>query len=49
MEREMREETGIQCEHETLISVETQGTAWYRMAYAVKITGGTLKTEPDEE
>jgi 8-oxo-dGTP pyrophosphatase MutT (NUDIX family) len=49
MIREMREETGIVCKPDTLICVDTQETSWYRMAYAVEITGGTIKTKPDKE
>jgi 8-oxo-dGTP pyrophosphatase MutT (NUDIX family) len=36
MKREMREETGIECEPETLVCVQMQGTAWYRGAYALR-------------
>jgi 8-oxo-dGDP phosphatase len=49
VKRELREETGIECEPETLICMEVRGSGWYRMAFAVQPIGGALKKEPDLE
>jgi hypothetical protein len=40
----VREEAGVECSCDDLISVEVQGTGWYRFTFQCTITGGDLKT-----
>ena len=47
--RELREETGLEGEPETLLCVEVRGSGWYRLAFFVQVTGGVLKQQPDQE
>ncbi|PAV81313.1 hypothetical protein WR25_09314 [Diploscapter pachys] len=46
--REVKEETGHECEVVELLSVQVQGSGWYRFAFYCKLTGGTLKDFADE-
>ncbi|KAF8367244.1 ndx-1 [Pristionchus pacificus] len=47
--REVLEETGYTCEVLELLSMQVQGSGWYRFAFVANVTGGDLKTKPDEE
>ncbi|XP_051496890.1 8-oxo-dGDP phosphatase NUDT18 [Apus apus] len=49
--REVKEETGLECEPLTLLALEERGPAWIRFAFLARPTGGTLKTleEADAE
>ncbi|NWS63114.1 NUD18 phosphatase, partial [Chunga burmeisteri] len=51
MRREVKEETGLECEALTLLALEERGPAWIRFAFLARPTGGTLKTleEADAE
>ncbi|NXX63271.1 NUD18 phosphatase, partial [Scopus umbretta] len=51
MRREVKEETGLECEPLTLLALEERGPAWIRFAFLARPTGGTLKTleEADAE
>ncbi|NWW97580.1 NUD18 phosphatase, partial [Caloenas nicobarica] len=51
MRREVKEETGLECEAVTLLALEERGPAWIRFAFLAHPTGGTLKTleEADAE
>ncbi|XP_053124930.1 8-oxo-dGDP phosphatase NUDT18 [Hemicordylus capensis] len=51
MQREVQEETGLQCRPLTLLAVEERGPTWVRFAFLAQPTGGTLKTlqEADAE
>lgn len=42
--REVLEETGLECEPNTLLVVETAGGMWYRFVLTANIVGGELKT-----
>ncbi|KAM6395599.1 8-oxo-dGDP phosphatase NUDT18 [Rhynochetos jubatus] len=49
--REVKEETGLECDPLTLLALEERGPAWIRFAFLARPTGGTLKTleEADAE
>lgn len=47
--REVKEETGYSCDVIELLSLQVQGSGWYRYAFFCNITGGDLKTTPDQE
>ncbi|NWI54301.1 NUD18 phosphatase, partial [Calyptomena viridis] len=49
--REVKEESGLECEPLTLLALEERGPAWIRFAFLARPTGGTLKTleEADAE
>ncbi|NWR58847.1 NUD18 phosphatase, partial [Bucorvus abyssinicus] len=51
MRREVKEETGLECEALTLLALEERGPAWIRFVFLARPTGGTLKTleEADAE
>lgn len=51
MRREVKEETGLECDPLTLLVLEERGPAWIRFAFLARPTGGTLKTlaEADSE
>ncbi|NXJ89005.1 NUD18 phosphatase, partial [Corythaixoides concolor] len=51
MRREVKEETGLECQPLTLLALEERGPAWIRFAFLARPTGGTLKTleEADAE
>ncbi|XP_072932769.1 8-oxo-dGDP phosphatase NUDT18 [Epargyreus clarus] len=42
--REVLEETGLHCEPNTLLAVETAGGTWYRFVLTGEVVGGELKT-----
>ncbi|TRZ11963.1 hypothetical protein HGM15179_015132 [Zosterops borbonicus] len=44
LRREVREESGLDCEPLTLLALEERGPAWIRFAFLARATGGTLKT-----
>ncbi|EFO16726.2 hypothetical protein LOAG_11777 [Loa loa] len=47
--REVFEETGYKCEPEELLSVEVQGSGWYRFSFYCNIIGGERKVIADIE
>jgi len=47
--REVKEETGLDFEPSTLLSVEGAGGSWYRFVVAGDVTGGRLKTPADAD
>ncbi|XP_013398678.1 8-oxo-dGDP phosphatase NUDT18-like [Lingula anatina] len=47
--REVLEETGLEFEPQTLLSVETQCGTWYRFTFTGKVTGGKLKTLKEQD
>ncbi|VDK55436.1 unnamed protein product, partial [Gongylonema pulchrum] len=47
--REVLEETGYRCEPEELLSVEVQGSGWYRLSFYCNVTGGRRKVNADSE
>ncbi|XP_062452862.1 8-oxo-dGDP phosphatase NUDT18 [Rhea pennata] len=47
--REVREETGLECEPLTLLALEERGPAWIRFVFLARPTGGTLKTLQDAD
>uniref|UniRef100_UPI00398E9C48 8-oxo-dGDP phosphatase NUDT18 isoform X1 n=2 Tax=Pristiophorus japonicus TaxID=55135 RepID=UPI00398E9C48 len=47
MKREVQEETGLECEPYTLLSVEERGPRWIRFVFMAQITGGNLKNPSD--
>ncbi|XP_019370030.1 PREDICTED: 8-oxo-dGDP phosphatase NUDT18 [Gavialis gangeticus] len=51
MRREVKEETGLECDPLTLLAVEERGPAWIRFVFLAEPTGGSLKTlqEADAE
>ncbi|KAL7078137.1 hypothetical protein ACQ4LE_002540 [Meloidogyne hapla] len=49
VKRELREETGLECEVQSLLCAEVRGSGWYRLAFAVQPTTENLKNEPDHE
>ncbi|XP_048368007.1 8-oxo-dGDP phosphatase NUDT18 [Sphaerodactylus townsendi] len=51
MQREVKEETGLECQPLTLLAVEERGPTWLRFVFLARPTGGTLKSlqEADEE
>ncbi|NXQ36012.1 NUD18 phosphatase, partial [Alaudala cheleensis] len=51
LRREVREESGLECEPLTLLALEERGPAWIRFSFLARATGGTLKTlqEADSE
>ncbi|NXL40340.1 NUD18 phosphatase, partial [Glaucidium brasilianum] len=51
MRREVKEETGLECQPLSLLALEERGPAWIRFAFLARPTGGTLKTleEADAE
>ncbi|NXY88284.1 NUD18 phosphatase, partial [Alcedo cyanopectus] len=51
MKREVKEESGLECEALTLLALEERGPAWIRFVFLARPTGGTLKTleEADAE
>ncbi|NWH75811.1 NUD18 phosphatase, partial [Piaya cayana] len=44
MRREVKEESGLECEALTLLALEERGAAWIRFVFLARPTGGTLKT-----
>lgn len=51
LQREVREEAGIECQPITLLLVQEQGPKWVRFIFLAEETGGSLKTtaEADDE
>ncbi|CAD6196486.1 unnamed protein product [Caenorhabditis auriculariae] len=49
VKREVLEETGYSCDVIELLSMQVQGSGWYRFAFFCRVTGGDLKTTPDNE
>ncbi|KAH7724364.1 CBN-NDX-1 protein [Aphelenchoides avenae] len=49
VKREVKEETGFDCDVDHLLCLEVRGSGWYRLAFACDITGGELKAQPDHE
>ncbi|XP_027524699.1 8-oxo-dGDP phosphatase NUDT18 [Corapipo altera] len=51
LRREVKEESGLECEPVTLLALEERGPAWIRFAFLARPAGGTLKTleEADAE
>ncbi|XP_075767162.1 8-oxo-dGDP phosphatase NUDT18 [Pelodiscus sinensis] len=49
MKREVKEETGLECEPLTLLAVEERGPIWIRFVFLARPTGGTLKTPQDAD
>ncbi|KJH46664.1 hydrolase, NUDIX family [Dictyocaulus viviparus] len=49
VKREVREESGYECDVVELLSLEVQGSGWYRFSFYCEISGGTLKTQPNQE
>lgn len=47
--REVQEETGYSCKVIELLSLQVQGSGWYRYAFFCEVSGGELKTQPDQE
>uniref|UniRef100_A0A0R3S6U2 Nudix hydrolase domain-containing protein n=1 Tax=Elaeophora elaphi TaxID=1147741 RepID=A0A0R3S6U2_9BILA len=47
--REVLEETGYKCEPEELLSVQVQGSGWYRFSFYCNIIGGERKVTADVE
>ncbi|XP_052501164.1 8-oxo-dGDP phosphatase NUDT18 [Budorcas taxicolor] len=49
LQREVKEEAGLQCEPLTLLSVEERGPSWIRFAFLTRPTGGILKTPKEAD
>ncbi|XP_032656784.1 8-oxo-dGDP phosphatase NUDT18 [Chelonoidis abingdonii] len=49
MKREVKEETGLECEPLTLLAVEERGPIWIRFVFLARPTGGTLKAPQDAD
>ncbi|XP_066570605.1 8-oxo-dGDP phosphatase NUDT18 isoform X2 [Amia ocellicauda] len=51
MRREVREESGLDCEPITLLLVQENGPQWIRFTFLAQVSGGSMKTtaEADEE
>lgn len=51
LRREVKEETGFECEPITMLMVQEKGRQWIRFAFLAEVTGGRLKTpsEADSE
>nr|XP_032818538.1 8-oxo-dGDP phosphatase NUDT18 [Petromyzon marinus] len=49
LQREVREETGLECEPYTLLRVEESGLRWVRFVFLATVTGGKLKTEAEAD
>uniref|UniRef100_A0A915Q0X2 Nudix hydrolase domain-containing protein n=1 Tax=Setaria digitata TaxID=48799 RepID=A0A915Q0X2_9BILA len=47
--REVMEETGYKCEPKELLSVQVQGSGWYRFSFYCSIIGGERKMIADNE
>ncbi|CAB3408556.1 unnamed protein product [Caenorhabditis bovis] len=47
--REILEETGYSASVVELLSMQVQGSGWFRFAFYCEITGGELKTKPDQQ
>ncbi|XP_004270678.1 8-oxo-dGDP phosphatase NUDT18 [Orcinus orca] len=49
LQREVKEEAGLQCEPLTLLSVEERGPSWIRFVFLARPTGGILKTPKEAD
>ncbi|ETN70016.1 hydrolase, NUDIX family [Necator americanus] len=49
VKREVREESGYECDVIELLSLEVQGSGWYRFSFYCEIASGELKTKPNQE
>uniref|UniRef100_A0A8C8S4P1 8-oxo-dGDP phosphatase NUDT18 n=1 Tax=Pelusios castaneus TaxID=367368 RepID=A0A8C8S4P1_9SAUR len=49
LKREVKEETGLECEPLTLLAVEERGPIWIRFVFLAQPTGGSLKTPQDAD
>ncbi|XP_010904234.1 8-oxo-dGDP phosphatase NUDT18 isoform X1 [Esox lucius] len=49
MRREVKEETGFECQPITLVLVQEQGPEWIRFVFLAEITGGSLKTTAEAD
>ncbi|XP_033926436.1 8-oxo-dGDP phosphatase NUDT18 [Melopsittacus undulatus] len=49
MRREVKEESGLECEPLTLLALEERGPAWIRFVFLARPTGGALKTEAEAD
>ncbi|KAI1900828.1 hypothetical protein AGOR_G00053880 [Albula goreensis] len=49
MKREVKEETGLDCQPFTLLLVEEQGLQWIRFVFLAEVTGGSIKTEAEAD
>ncbi|XP_072423779.1 8-oxo-dGDP phosphatase NUDT18 isoform X2 [Chiloscyllium punctatum] len=49
VKREVLEETGLECEPSTLLSVEERGPRWIRFVFMARVTGGTLKSTSESD
>ncbi|XP_023694378.1 8-oxo-dGDP phosphatase NUDT18 [Paramormyrops kingsleyae] len=49
MVREVKEESGLECQPITLLLIEEQGSQWIRFTFLAEATGGSLKTEAEAD
>ncbi|XP_041065093.1 8-oxo-dGDP phosphatase NUDT18 [Carcharodon carcharias] len=49
VKREVQEETGLECEPYTLLSVEERGPRWIRFVFLARVTGGNLKSTSESD
>ncbi|XP_035235531.1 8-oxo-dGDP phosphatase NUDT18 [Anguilla anguilla] len=49
MRREVKEETGLDCQPITLLLVQEQGLQWIRFVFLAEVTGGSIKTEAEAD
>ncbi|KAJ8401014.1 hypothetical protein AAFF_G00389710 [Aldrovandia affinis] len=49
MQREVKEETGLDCQPITLLLVQEQGLQWIRFVFLAEVTGGSMKTEAEAD
>ncbi|XP_067857310.1 8-oxo-dGDP phosphatase NUDT18-like isoform X1 [Heptranchias perlo] len=49
VKREVEEETGLECEPYTLLSVEERGPRWIRFVFLARATGGNLKSTSESD
>ncbi|XP_048378661.1 8-oxo-dGDP phosphatase NUDT18 [Stegostoma tigrinum] len=49
VKREVQEETGLECDPYTLLSVEERGPRWIRFVFMARVTGGTLKSTSESD
>ncbi|KAJ8263189.1 hypothetical protein COCON_G00156460 [Conger conger] len=49
MGREVKEETGLDCQPITLLLVQEQGPQWIRFVFLAEVTGGSIKTAAEAD
>ncbi|XP_067675874.1 8-oxo-dGDP phosphatase NUDT18-like [Haliotis asinina] len=49
VKREVKEETGLECEPTTLVSVECGSGVWHRFTFTGRVTGGKLKSTKEKD